>query len=132
MLEDALIKFATCITFECYFVHFFYYSYLSRRPSSFSAIKPLYRPYQQQNQIKHLGRRSKQAQMKVEKMKKAFKMAKEKNASKVTVSRTCTESIVLDIIQTVSNSTCINRVFLIYKFKAETPLVYTWVPLGNT
>ncbi|XP_004410098.1 PREDICTED: putative uncharacterized protein CXorf58 homolog [Odobenus rosmarus divergens] len=52
-----------------------------RCPSSFSAIKPLYRPYQQQNQIKHLGRRSKQAQMKVEKMKKAYKMAKEKTAS---------------------------------------------------
>ncbi|XP_032185843.1 putative uncharacterized protein CXorf58 homolog isoform X2 [Mustela erminea] len=59
-----------------------------RRPSSFSAIKPLYRPYQQQNQIKHLGRRSKQAQMKVEKMKKAFKMAKEKNASKATEPQT--------------------------------------------
>ncbi|XP_058391563.1 uncharacterized protein CXorf58 homolog [Diceros bicornis minor] len=52
-----------------------------RCPSSFSNIQPLYRPYQQQSQIKHLGRRSKQAQMKVEKMKKAFKMAKEKNAS---------------------------------------------------
>ncbi|XP_034853108.1 putative uncharacterized protein CXorf58 homolog isoform X2 [Mirounga leonina] len=52
-----------------------------RCPSSFSAIKPLYRPYRQQNQMKHLGRRSKQAQMKVEKMKKAYKMAKEKTAS---------------------------------------------------
>ncbi|XP_077743993.1 uncharacterized protein CXorf58 homolog isoform X1 [Canis aureus] len=52
-----------------------------RCPSSVSAIKPLYRPYQQQNQIKHLGRQSKQALMNVEKMKKAYKMAKEKNAS---------------------------------------------------
>uniref|UniRef100_A0A4X1VDZ7 Uncharacterized protein n=1 Tax=Sus scrofa TaxID=9823 RepID=A0A4X1VDZ7_PIG len=52
-----------------------------RRPSCFSSLHPLYRPYQQQSQIKHLGRRSKQAQMKVEKMKKAYKMAKEKDAS---------------------------------------------------
>ncbi|XP_057575130.1 uncharacterized protein CXorf58 homolog isoform X1 [Hippopotamus amphibius kiboko] len=52
-----------------------------RCPSSLSSLQPLYRPYQEQSQIKHLGRRSKQAQMKVEKMKKAYKMAKEKNAS---------------------------------------------------
>nr|XP_060486083.1 uncharacterized protein CXorf58 homolog [Panthera onca] len=52
-----------------------------RCPSSFPTIQPLYGPYQQQSQIQHLGRRSKQAQMKVEKMKKAYKMAKEKNAS---------------------------------------------------
>ncbi|KAB1253328.1 putative uncharacterized protein CXorf58 [Camelus dromedarius] len=50
-------------------------------PSSFSSLQPLYRRYQQQSQIKHLGRRSKQAQMKVEKMRKAYKMAKEKNVS---------------------------------------------------
>ncbi|XP_014723374.1 uncharacterized protein CXorf58 homolog isoform X5 [Equus asinus] len=52
-----------------------------RCPSSFSSIQPLYRPYQQQSQIRHLGRRSKQAKMKVEKMRKASKMAKEKSAS---------------------------------------------------
>ncbi|XP_026952503.1 uncharacterized protein CXorf58 homolog [Sagmatias obliquidens] len=52
-----------------------------RCPSSLSNLQPLYRPYQQQSQIKHLGRRSEQAQMKVEKMKKAYKMAKEKIAS---------------------------------------------------
>ncbi|XP_039078580.1 putative uncharacterized protein CXorf58 homolog [Hyaena hyaena] len=57
-----------------------------RCPTSFPTIQPLYRPYRQQSQIKHLGRRSKQAQMKVEKMKKAYKMAKEKNASVGTVS----------------------------------------------
>eukprot|EP00069_Balaena_mysticetus_P001479 bmy_15358T0 len=50
-------------------------------PSSLSSLQPLYRPYQQQSQIKHLGRRSQQAQMKVEKMKKAYKMAKEKITS---------------------------------------------------
>lgn len=52
-----------------------------RHSSSPSICQPLHRPYQQQSQIKHLGRRSKQAQMKVEKMKKAYKMAKEINAS---------------------------------------------------
>ncbi|XP_072812672.1 uncharacterized protein CXorf58 homolog [Vicugna pacos] len=52
-----------------------------RCPSSFSSLQPLYRRYQQQSQIKHLGRRSKQAQMKVEKMRKAYKMAEEKNVS---------------------------------------------------
>ncbi|XP_061263821.1 uncharacterized protein CXorf58 homolog isoform X2 [Bos javanicus] len=52
-----------------------------RSPLSLSSLQPLYRPYQQQSQIRHLGRRSKQALMKVEKMKRAYKMAKEKNAS---------------------------------------------------
>ncbi|XP_032958479.1 uncharacterized protein CXorf58 homolog [Rhinolophus ferrumequinum] len=52
-----------------------------RHSSSPSICQPLHRPYQQQTQIKHLGRRSKQAQMKVEKMRKAYKMAKEINAS---------------------------------------------------
>uniref|UniRef100_A0A8D1KXM4 Uncharacterized protein n=2 Tax=Sus scrofa TaxID=9823 RepID=A0A8D1KXM4_PIG len=84
-----------------------------RRPSCFSSLHPLYRPYQQQSQIKHLGRRSKQAQMKVEKMKKAYKMAKEKDASAGTVSLICTEFIVLDNIQSVSNSTSLSRIFLI-------------------
>ena len=92
----------------------------SRCPSSLSSLQPLYRPYQQQSQIKHLGRRSQQAQMKVEKMKKAYKMAKEKIASAGTVSLTCTEFIVLDNFQTVSNSTSLSRIFLIYKFKDET------------
>ncbi|KAM5196828.1 LOW QUALITY PROTEIN: uncharacterized protein CXorf58 homolog [Hipposideros larvatus] len=52
-----------------------------RCSSSPSICQPFYRPHQQQSQIKHLGRRSKQAQMKVEKMRKAYKMAKERNAS---------------------------------------------------
>ncbi|KAK2507831.1 hypothetical protein MC885_004663 [Smutsia gigantea] len=43
-----------------------------RHPSSFSSGQPLYWPNQQQSQIKHLGRRSKEAQMKVEKMKKSL------------------------------------------------------------
>uniref|UniRef100_A0A8C8YKN4 Uncharacterized protein n=1 Tax=Prolemur simus TaxID=1328070 RepID=A0A8C8YKN4_PROSS len=51
---------------------------------SFSSIQPLCRSYQKQSQVKHLGRRSKQAQRKVEKMRKAY-LAKEKNASEVTV-----------------------------------------------
>ncbi|XP_062940599.1 uncharacterized protein CXorf58 homolog [Cynocephalus volans] len=62
------------------------------RCPSFSSIQPLYRPSQQQSQMKHLGRRSKQAQMKVEKMKKAYKMAKEKGASELTKPRTDTPS----------------------------------------
>ncbi|XP_074248329.1 uncharacterized protein CXorf58 homolog isoform X2 [Saimiri boliviensis] len=42
--------------------------------------RPPYRPYKQQNQVKYLGRRSKQALKKVEKMRKAY-LAKEKNTS---------------------------------------------------
>uniref|UniRef100_H0WJR4 Chromosome X open reading frame 58 n=1 Tax=Otolemur garnettii TaxID=30611 RepID=H0WJR4_OTOGA len=53
------------------------------RYPSFSITQPLYRSWRQQSQVKHLGRRSKKAQMKVEKMKKAY-LAKEKNASTVT------------------------------------------------
>uniref|UniRef100_A0A2R9C4J7 Chromosome X open reading frame 58 n=1 Tax=Pan paniscus TaxID=9597 RepID=A0A2R9C4J7_PANPA len=50
-------------------------------------VQPLYRPYKQQNQVKFLGRRSKQAQMKVEKMRKVY-LAKEKNTSEVTEPKT--------------------------------------------
>ncbi|XP_007989494.1 uncharacterized protein CXorf58 homolog [Chlorocebus sabaeus] len=50
-------------------------------------VQPLYRPYRQQNQVKFLGRRSKQAQMKVEKMRKVY-LAKEKNISEVTEPKT--------------------------------------------
>ncbi|XP_031792514.1 putative uncharacterized protein CXorf58 homolog [Piliocolobus tephrosceles] len=50
-------------------------------------VQPLYRPYKQQNQVKFLGRRSKQAQMKVEKMRKVY-LAKEKNTSEVTEQKT--------------------------------------------
>lgn len=46
--------------------------------------------------MKHLGRRSKQALMKAERMKKAYKIGKAKEME--TVSLTCTESIVLDTI----------------------------------
>jgi hypothetical protein len=59
--------------------------------------------------MKHLGRRSKQAQMKVEKMKNAYMTPKEPKASKATtVSLTCTEFIILDKLP-VSNSPCIIR-----------------------
>ncbi|KFO22347.1 hypothetical protein H920_16267, partial [Fukomys damarensis] len=62
-------------------------------------LQPLYRPYQQQSKMRHLGRRSKQAQMKVEKMRKPFMTPKKKDASEVTVSLTHTEFIVLGSIQ---------------------------------
>ncbi|XP_011376756.1 putative uncharacterized protein CXorf58 homolog isoform X1 [Pteropus vampyrus] len=54
-----------------------------RHSSSLPSKQPLYQPCQQQCQIKHLGRRSKQALMKAERMKKAYKIgkAKETNAS---------------------------------------------------
>lgn len=54
-----------------------------RHSSSLPRKQPLYQPCQQQCQIKHLGRRSKQALMKAERMKKAYKIgkAKETNAS---------------------------------------------------
>ncbi|XP_054436981.1 uncharacterized protein CXorf58 homolog [Pteronotus mesoamericanus] len=52
-----------------------------RYSSSVSSSRPLRRPYQQQSQIKHLGRRATQAQMKVEKTKQAYGMAKEANTS---------------------------------------------------
>ncbi|XP_007955565.1 putative uncharacterized protein CXorf58 homolog [Orycteropus afer afer] len=56
-----------------------------RSPSSPSLIiTPLYRPYKKESQVKHLGRRSKKAQMKVEKMRKAYKVDKEEDASPVT------------------------------------------------
>ncbi|XP_008067094.2 putative uncharacterized protein CXorf58 homolog, partial [Carlito syrichta] len=54
-----------------------------RWPSS--SFQPVYRPYKQ-SQVKHLGRRSKQAQMKVEKMRKTY-LAKEKNVSEVSEPR---------------------------------------------
>uniref|UniRef100_A0A8B7UEZ1 Uncharacterized protein n=1 Tax=Castor canadensis TaxID=51338 RepID=A0A8B7UEZ1_CASCN len=63
----------------------------------YPSFHPVYRPYKQQNKMKHLGRRSKQAQMKVEKMKNAYMTPKEPKASKATtVSLTCTEFIILD------------------------------------
>ncbi|XP_006885138.1 PREDICTED: putative uncharacterized protein CXorf58 homolog [Elephantulus edwardii] len=52
-----------------------------RFPSPSLSIKPTYlQPYRKQSEVKHLGRRSKQAQMKVEKMRKAYKAHKEENA----------------------------------------------------
>ncbi|KAG3271841.1 uncharacterized protein CXorf58 homolog isoform X1 [Ictidomys tridecemlineatus] len=54
------------------------------RCPSFAIMQPLLQPYQQQSEMKPLGRRSKQARMKVEKMRKAYKMAKNMNASEVT------------------------------------------------
>ncbi|KAM9576562.1 uncharacterized protein CXorf58 homolog isoform 1-T2 [Trichechus inunguis] len=56
-----------------------------RSPSPSLTITPLYRPYKKQSPVKHLGRRSKKAQIKVEKMRKAYKVEKEKKASLVTV-----------------------------------------------
>ncbi|XP_077002513.1 uncharacterized protein CXorf58 homolog isoform X3 [Tamandua tetradactyla] len=55
-----------------------------RCSSPSSNISPLYQTSKQKSQIKHLGRRSKKALLKVEKMRKAYKMNKEKNASVVT------------------------------------------------
>ncbi|XP_048652456.1 uncharacterized protein CXorf58 homolog [Marmota marmota marmota] len=54
------------------------------RCPSFAIMQPLLQPYQQQSEMKPLGRRSKQARMKVEKMRKAYKMTKNMNASEVT------------------------------------------------
>ncbi|XP_045146683.1 uncharacterized protein CXorf58 homolog isoform X2 [Echinops telfairi] len=53
-----------------------------RSPSPSLIITPLYRPYKKPTEMKHLGRRSKTAQMKVEKMRKAY--TKEKDAPPVT------------------------------------------------
>ncbi|XP_075814337.1 uncharacterized protein CXorf58 homolog [Microtus pennsylvanicus] len=46
-----------------------------------TTIRPFYQPWEEQGKAKHLGRRSKQAQKKVEKMKKAYMAAKEDKAS---------------------------------------------------
>ncbi|XP_027287666.1 putative uncharacterized protein CXorf58 homolog [Cricetulus griseus] len=51
------------------------------RYPSITTVRPFYQPWEQQGKMKHLGRRSKQAQKKVEKMKKAYKAAKEEKAS---------------------------------------------------
>ncbi|XP_023419399.1 uncharacterized protein CXorf58 homolog [Cavia porcellus] len=51
------------------------------RSPSLASLHPLYRPYQQQSKVRHLGRRSKQAQMKVEKMREAYMTPKKKDAS---------------------------------------------------
>lgn len=66
--------------------------------------------------------------MKNEKMRKAYEKEKKASTSVKTVSLTCTEFTVLGNMQTASNSTSISRIFLIYTFKAENPLLYT---LGN-
>uniref|UniRef100_A0A8C2UP05 Chromosome X open reading frame 58 n=2 Tax=Chinchilla lanigera TaxID=34839 RepID=A0A8C2UP05_CHILA len=58
------------------------------RCPSFASLQPLYRPYQQQSKVRHLGRRSKQAQMKVEKMRKAYMTPEKKDASEVTQPQT--------------------------------------------
>ncbi|XP_040859246.1 putative uncharacterized protein CXorf58 homolog [Ochotona curzoniae] len=49
-----------------------------RYPTSIVNIRSSYRPSYHPGQCKHLGRRSKQAQLKVKKMKKVYKAAKEK------------------------------------------------------
>ncbi|KAM7338983.1 hypothetical protein ACRRTK_002467 [Alexandromys fortis] len=46
-----------------------------------TTIRPFYQPWEEQGKAKHLGRRSKQAQKKVEKMKKAYMAAKQDKAS---------------------------------------------------
>nr|XP_038956064.1 uncharacterized protein CXorf58 homolog isoform X3 [Rattus norvegicus] len=51
------------------------------RYPSIATVRPFYQPWEQQKKMKHLGRRSKQAQKKVEKMKKAYMETKEKLAS---------------------------------------------------
>ncbi|XP_050998399.1 uncharacterized protein CXorf58 homolog [Acomys russatus] len=55
------------------------------RYPSITTVRPFYQTWEQQSKTKHLGRRSKQAQKKVEKMKKAYMAPKEKKAS-------CTEA----------------------------------------
>ncbi|XP_075394416.1 uncharacterized protein CXorf58 homolog [Tenrec ecaudatus] len=55
-----------------------------RPPSPPLIITPLYRPYKKPTEMKHLGRRSKTAQMKVEKMRKAYTKEKEKDVPPVT------------------------------------------------
>lgn len=57
-------------------------------------------------------------------MKKAYEKEKKASTSVKTVSLTCTEFIVLGNMQTASNSTSMSRIFLIYMFKAENPLLY--------
>ncbi|XP_034341946.1 uncharacterized protein CXorf58 homolog [Arvicanthis niloticus] len=51
------------------------------RYPSITTGRPFYQPWEQQRKMKHLGRRSKQAQKKVEKMKKAYMKSKEEKAS---------------------------------------------------
>ncbi|XP_060038666.1 uncharacterized protein CXorf58 homolog [Erinaceus europaeus] len=55
-----------------------------RFPLSSSRTRPSRRPPQAQSEVKHLGRRSKQALMKLEKIKKIYKIAKEKDDSATT------------------------------------------------
>ncbi|XP_052588693.1 uncharacterized protein CXorf58 homolog isoform X2 [Peromyscus californicus insignis] len=51
------------------------------RYPSIPIVRPFYQPWDQQGKTKHLGRRSKQAQKKVQKMKQAYMAAKEEKAS---------------------------------------------------
>jgi hypothetical protein len=76
--------------------------------------------------MKHLGRRSKKAQKRVEKMKKAYKESKEEKASsQVTTSLTSSEFsfVIIDSFQN-----CLEGFFFFctrkYKFKGETLLAY--------
>ncbi|KAK7800247.1 hypothetical protein U0070_006488 [Myodes glareolus] len=48
---------------------------------SITTVRPFYQPWEEQGKAKHLGRRSKQAQKKVERMRKAYMAAKEEKAS---------------------------------------------------
>lgn len=54
---------------------------MSFRFPSITTVRPFYQPWEEQGKAKHLGRRSKQAQKKVEKMRKAYMAAKEEKAS---------------------------------------------------
>ncbi|XP_059106398.1 uncharacterized protein CXorf58 homolog isoform X2 [Peromyscus eremicus] len=51
------------------------------RYPSIPIVRPFYQPWDQQGKTKHLGRRSKQAQKKVQMMKQAYMAAKEEKAS---------------------------------------------------
>ncbi|XP_040597271.1 putative uncharacterized protein CXorf58 [Mesocricetus auratus] len=51
------------------------------RCPSITTVCPFYQPWEQQGKMKHLGRRSKQAQKKVEQMKKAYMTDKKEKAS---------------------------------------------------
>ncbi|XP_021105860.1 putative uncharacterized protein CXorf58 homolog [Heterocephalus glaber] len=58
---------------------------------SLVSLQPLYGPYQQQSKMRHLGHLSKQAQMKVEKMRQAHMTPKKKDASEVNQPQTATQ-----------------------------------------
>ncbi|XP_048191448.1 uncharacterized protein CXorf58 homolog [Perognathus longimembris pacificus] len=92
------------------------------RCPSFAKICSLYRPYQQPTDMKPTTRYSKQAQARVDKMRKTYIKDKEEKTSAKTVISLSLNPLLWIICLNVSNSTCISKIFLAHKFKAETPL----------